>query len=212
MWLWDAWFNPNSFYSYCAVVPFISGALIYQNIKLGKLGLKDMAFPVLFLAFMFPLPAEMTDPISHHLKYFSAGLSTCILNLLQIHAVQEGNMIKMPHSATIVDDACSGIRAIISLLAMGGLFVYWMKSDVSKKFMLMFSVIPVALLTNSLRIVFLSVVLEFYGAKYTKGIVHDIAGFLIYGTAFLLFFLISKALSNHDSGRMATNLPARTVP
>jgi exosortase len=195
MWLRDAWFNPNSFYSYCVVVPFISGALVYQNIRLGKCSFKDMVFPILFLGFMFPLPVEITDTLSHHLKYLAAALSTNILNLLQIHAVQQDNVIMMPHGSVVVNDACSGIRAIISLLAMGSVFAYWMKSKMSKRVLLMLLVIPVAILTNSIRIVFLSVITECWGAKHTIGFVHYIAGFLIYGIAFVLLFFSSKALS-----------------
>jgi exosortase len=195
MWLRDAWFNPNSFYSYCVVIPFISGALIYQNLKLGKCSFKDMIFPVLFLGFMFPLPAGMTDTISHHLKYLAAGLSTNILSLLQIHAVQQENVIMMPHGSVVVNDACSGIRALISLLAMGSVFAYWMNSNMSKRVLLMLLVIPVAILTNAIRIVFLSVITEYWGAQHIMGFVHYFAGFLIYGIAFVVLYFISKAFS-----------------
>ena len=195
MGLWNAWFNPNSFYSYCVAVPFISGALVYQNIRLRKCSFKDMMFPLLFLGFMFPLPLEMTDFISHHLKYLAAALSANILNLLQIPAEGQGNVIIMSHGSVVVNDACSGIRAIISLLAMGSVFAYWMKTNMRKRALLMLLVIPVAILTNSIRIVFLSVITEFFGAQYTVGFLHSMAGFLIYGIAFLLLFMISKSLS-----------------
>src|SRR5665213_409966 len=116
--LWNAWFNPNSFYSYCAFVPLVSAALAYQNFRQQR----SQLFPILFLVFMFPIPPQFTDPISHVLKLQCASMAATILSILQIHSVAHRNVIVMPHGNVVVNDACSGIRAIISLLAMGSVF------------------------------------------------------------------------------------------
>lgn len=198
MGLWDAWFNPNSFYSYCAVVPVISGVIAYNNLACGKPP-KSMIFPAAFLLFMFPLPAAWTDPLCHQLKFFSAGLSAGVLNLLQIPSALHGAVILMPHGAVVVNDACSGIRAVICLLAMGCVFAYYMDSSWERKFWLMAAVVPLALMTNALRIVFLAVVTEFWGAGYTKGLIHNIAGLLIYGLSFLVLLQLSTRLAAKTS-------------
>jgi exosortase len=194
MWLWNAWFNPNSFYSYCSVVPLISGIIAYNNLK-SKKPPGSMVFPAAFLLFMFPLPAAITGPLSFHLKYFSAGLSTGILNLLTVSSVQLGNVIVMSQGSVVVNDACSGIRAIISLLAMGSVFAYYMESSLDKKLWLMVMVLPIALLTNSLRIVFLALITQFWGARHIAGPVHDFAGLMIYGLSFIFLWLISRKLT-----------------
>jgi exosortase len=195
MWLWDAWINPNSFYSYCIVVPFISVLLIYQKITTVGFKLKDLAFPIGFLIFMFPLPSEITSVISSHLKFFSANLSRIILNFMFIPATDQGNVIHLPHGTVIVNDACSGIRAIISLFAMGTVFAYWMKTNIVKKAILLLTVFPIAIFVNALRISFISIVTEFWGAKYTGGFIHELAGLLLFGLGFFLLLIMKRILS-----------------
>ena len=138
--LWNEWFDPNSFYSYCAAVPLISGIIVFTNLKFKK-PLKSMVFPAAFLIFMFPLPLTVTGPISYHLKYLAAGISTRILNVLGISSHQHGNVITMSHGSVVINDACGGIRAIISMLAMGSVFAYYMRSAFNKKLVLMLLVI-----------------------------------------------------------------------
>ncbi len=194
MWLWKAWFNPNSFYSYCVVVPFISIIIAYTNIK-AKKPLSAMLFPLVFLVFMFPLPDNITTPISHQLKYLSALIATNVLNLFQIPSVANGNVIVMTHGMVVVNDACSGIRAIISLFAMGSVFAYYMKTRLNRKLFIMALIIPLAILTNATRIVLLAVITQFWGAQYITGLVHNGAGLMIYGLSFLVLWLISRELT-----------------
>src|SRR5205809_847377 len=101
MWLWNEWFNPNSFYSYCAIVPLISGMLIYQEVKAVGFHLKKLIFPIGFLVFMFPLPDAWTIEACHHLKIFSTKLASLILNLIQVHCLAENNLIYLPHGMVI---------------------------------------------------------------------------------------------------------------
>lgn len=156
---------------------------------------KALLFPVGFLVFMFPLPSAVTIPITSHLKVFSAHLSTILLNILQLQAIWQGNIIQLPHGTMVVNDACSGIRAIISLLAMATVLAYWMRTSMTKKLLLLLAVVPIALFVNASRIAFLSIITEFWGAQYTLGWLHNCAGLLLFGFAFLFLLGIKNVLA-----------------
>lgn len=160
----------------------------------GKEILRIVLFPVLFLFFMIPLPMVVITNISFQLKLFAAAIAKLTLNNMGLPTVQEGSILKMRHAYVVVDDVCSGLRSLISLTALGTIFAYWMKAGILRKAILLLSTIPIAILTNVCRIVFLSFVSEVWGPQYAAGFLHDLSGFLVFGLAFLLLFGVGKLL------------------
>lgn len=157
--------------------------------------LKHLFFPIVFLAFMIPLPIVTIANISFKLKVFAAQLATNILNNhLRIPCFQDGSIIRLQHAHVIVDDVCSGLRSLISLTALGSIFAYWIKGGIIKKTVVFLSTIPIAVITNALRIVFLATVSEVWGAQYATGFLHDLSGFIVFAGAFVLLFAVVKLL------------------
>ena len=156
--------------------------------------LSKLLFPILFLSFMIPLPMVVITNISFQMKIFAAQLATILLNNMRIPAIQDGSMIKMRHTYVMVDDVCSGLRSLISLTALGSIFAYWMRSGIFKKILLFLTTIPIAIITNVFRILFLSSVSEIWGPQYATGFLHDLSGFMVFGLAFVLLFAVGKLL------------------
>lgn len=164
------------------------------NYFYGKKVLHIIIFPIAFLFFMMPLPLVVITNISFQLKILAAQIATFLLNEMRIPAIREGSIIKMRSVYVIVDDVCSGLRSLISLAALGSIFAYWMKGSLNKKVLLFLSTIPIAVITNVVRVIFLSAVSEIWGLKYADGLVHDISGFLVFGLAFILLYAVAKLL------------------
>ncbi len=156
--------------------------------------LKIVAFPIAFLFFMIPLPMVVISNISFKMKLFAAHIAAVILNKMNILAIREGSIIKMRHTHVVVDDVCSGLRSLISLTALGSIFAYWMTTGWVKKTILFLSTIPIAIITNVIRVIFLSFVSEIWGAQYATGFVHDFSGFLVFAIAFVLLYFVGKVL------------------
>lgn len=156
--------------------------------------LRNVLFPVLFLIFMLPLPEQVITNLSINLKLFAAEISTNILNHMRIPAIRSGSIIKMRSAFVVVDDVCSGLRSLISLTALGSIFAYWMKAPNYKRIALFLSTIPIAVITNICRVVFLSSVSEIWGADVASGFLHDLSGYLIFALAFILLFAVGKLL------------------
>jgi exosortase len=243
-WMWDRWFERDSYYSHGILVPFVTGYFIWQmkddlakTIKKESkwgiafiifgiviylfaslfriyfisafsmfvvfLGLvlhfygeeifKKLSFPLAFLVFMIPLPSVVIVKISFHMKLFAAQIATALLNDLRIPAIREGSIIKMRSAQVVVDDVCSGLRSLISLTALGSIFAYSMKSVMWKRVILFLSTIPIAIITNVIRVLLLASVSEIWGPEYAKGI-HDFSGFLIFGIAFFLLLAVKNLI------------------
>jgi exosortase len=133
--------------------------------------------------------------ISFKLKIFAAQLATTVLNNnLRISCFQDGSTIQMQNTKVIVDDVCSGLRSLISLTALGAVFAYGIKSNPFNKAIVFLSTIPIAVLTNATRIIFLATVSEIWGAQYARGFVHDFSGFIVFAFAYILLFIVVKLL------------------
>jgi len=161
-------------------------------LALGKDFLRHLMFSILFLLFMIPLPLIAIANLSFKLKIFAAQISTIIINKIGIPAIRDGSVIKTAHSYLVVEDPCSGIRSLIALIALGALISYFSKVSKPKKAVLFLSSIPIAVSSNIIRIVSLSLVSEMYGAKLATGLFHTIMGVLVFVFAFAGLLLIEK--------------------
>ncbi|MFA5156289.1 MAG: exosortase/archaeosortase family protein [Candidatus Omnitrophota bacterium] len=180
-----------NFTSGFSLLPVLIGLVL---IFLGKDYLRQLIFPISFLAFMIPLPLVAIANMSFRLKIFAAQASTLIINKLGVPAILEGSLIKTAHSRLMVEDPCSGIRSLIALIALGALMAYFSDLSKTKRTILFISSIPIAVATNIIRIVSLSLVSEIYGEKYAMGVFHDTMGLLVFVFAFLGLMLVGKLL------------------
>ena len=85
-------------------------------------------------------------------------------------------------------------RSLISLMALGSIFAYQLRSSFPPKMLFFISTIPIATITNAFRIVFISAIGEMLGTEYTQGFLHELSGYLVFGFAFVLLYLVKKLL------------------
>ena len=177
------------FSSALSMLIVLSGLILYFY---GKKIYHKVLFPVLFLFFMMPAPLIVITNISFKMKILAAEIAREVLTNMGFVALREGSIIKMQHVYVVVDDICSGLRSLISLTALGSLFAYWMDAPLWKRAIVFASTVPIAIITNVLRIILLSVIAEIWGPQYTLGFIHDLSGFLVFGFAFILLFVVGR--------------------
>ncbi|MCK9555697.1 exosortase/archaeosortase family protein [bacterium] len=187
--------------SYTWKIFFISGfSMIFTLIGLilyvfGNRILKELWFPLCFLVFMIPLPILVIDNISFKLKIFVAQIATCIINILGIHAEREGSEVILQNTSLMIGSPCSGLRSLISLTALGSLYAYIVDLSNTRKIILFVSSIPLALLSNIIRVVLLLWVARGWGSETATGWFHDFSGFLVFIFAFLGLKIVENMLS-----------------
>ncbi len=184
-----------------SLVLLLSGIVLYL---FGRRTLRSLWFALAFLLFMIPLPLLAIAGLNLRLKLLVTEWALALLNAVGILAVQDGSTILFEHDTLTVGNACSGLRSIISLLALGALYAYLFRSKSAaggnrwrhglKQVLLFISSVPVAMAANILRIFLLGVVAHFYGSRVATGTVHDVSGYLLFAVAFGLLYLVGKAL------------------
>jgi len=169
----------------------IVGLVLYFS---GVQMLRETLFAILFLIFMIPLPLIAIVGITFKLKLFAAYWANKIVNALGVRAVLDGSVIKMQHTQVIVEDVCSGLRSLISLLALGTIIAYLSKLSRLKKVIVFFAAGVMAIIANIVRIVFMALTSEIYGAKFTEGFLHTLSGLIVFVVAFAGLMIVVKEL------------------
>ena len=151
-------------------------------------------FPIAFLLFMIPMPLVLIAQMSLSLKLWAAAASARIIWWFGIPVKQNGSILYMPHGAVMVEDVCSGLRSLISLLALGVLCTYLTHGRLRKRIAMLAATVPIALSANIFRICVISMVSEVYGYQLATGAFHDTMGFVAFGLAYGLFLVLGSWL------------------
>lgn len=179
-----------------SLVFLIAGALWYL---FGLQLLTATLLPVFFLAFMVPLPYIIYDTISFPLKLMVARFSVSALQHMGMPVWREGNVILLPNMTLEVADACSGLRSLISLLALGTAMAFLYDLSPVKRVFLIAMTVPVAMATNAFRVIVTGVLANRYGFSAATGFFHEFSGLAVFAAAMaimlgILFFLKKERL------------------
>lgn len=191
------------------LIVLAGGALLI----LGRAALKVLAFPIGFLLFMIPLPAIVVNAIAFPLQLFAAKTATYCLDTFGIPVLREGNVIVLASTRLEVAEACSGIRSLQALVALGTVFAYFSQPLLWKRWVLVALSIPIAITANAVRVSGTGVLAHYWGAEAAQGFYHTFEGWLIFLVAFVFLLLAGFALSKlgrDQAGSYPHHVP--TVP
>jgi exosortase len=162
---------------------------------LGRQQLKLLVFPIAFLIFMIPIPSILLLKITFPMQLFAAKVATTALQLLDIPVLREGNVIHLVENTLEVERACSGIRSLISLLAIGTVLAYFITRVNWQRAVVIFSCFPIAIATNAFRVTMTGVLANYYGMKAAEGFFHGFSGMVLYFAGLILVGIVGLSLS-----------------
>ena len=130
---------------------------------------KALMFPLLFLAFMIPLPSGLYYRVTWPLQVFTARFSTGALHLAGYPVLLQGVYIDLPNIRLEVAAACSGFRSLMALGATGVLLAFMTQLRWTDRAILIASVLPIAILSNAMRVASNVVLGNYEGTYHTFG-------------------------------------------
>src|SRR5438045_1447518 len=110
--LYVATLGAELFLARTAFVLSVIGSVLFLG---GTRYVRVLAFPLLLLFFMVPIPAIIYNKITFPLQMLASQVATGALNVLQVPVVREGNILHLSETSLSVVEACSGIRSLLSL-------------------------------------------------------------------------------------------------
>lgn len=162
---------------------------------LGWRAARYAAVPLAFLLFAMPPPGPLYVEVSLQLQFLSSELGTAMLRLLGISVFLDGNVIDLGTYKLQVAEACSGLRYLFPLTALTFLCAWMYRAPLWAKAVVLFSVVPITILTNSARIALTGVLVEYGSIAQAEGFMHFFEGWVIFLVALVLVFLLMIALA-----------------
>ena len=162
---------------------------------LGKEFFKTLLFPLVFLIFMIPIPSVLMDRITFPMQLFASKVAARSLDLIGIPVLREGNIIQLANTSLEVAEACSGIRSLISLLALSVVFAYFSQNTTWKRIVLVLSTFPIAIIANAARVTGTGILAHHYGDQVAQGFFHGFSGWILFVVAFACLFVFGSILS-----------------
>ncbi len=154
-----------------------------------------LAFPLIYLAFIFPPPETLIYTFTLPIKI---AISESAIALLQVFGYPIGGtgvVIQIGQYQLLVAAACAGLNSIVSLSALTVFYIYIRhKNNRRMQIGLLLFVLPVAVVANFLRVLILILLTYHAGEATAQSFLHNLAGLTMFALALVLIFLIDLTL------------------
>ena len=189
-----------------SMVGVLAGIVLFVA---GWQALRILAFPIAFLLLMVPIPAIIFNQIAFPLQLLASRFGETTLMMSNIPVLREGNLIILANTTLEVAEACSGIRSLVSLLTLGIIYGYFTDPRSWVRVATTLATIPIAIIANGLRVAGTGVAAHYYGEEAATGFFHTFSGWLVFGVAFGMLFVLMQLLQKI---RPARRTPAPAAP
>ncbi len=175
----------------------ISMVMVLFGLALYLLGaefIRRTWFAFFILLFMIPIPGVIYYSLTFPMQLLASKVSVEMMQGLGMSVLRQGNIIVLPDRPLEVAEACSGMRSLISLMAMGAIFGYMSQPKFWGKMAIFLLAIPVAVIGNVVR-VFLTAVIAYVGQlDPTTEPYHTLLGLSVFVVAFVLLSILAVGL------------------
>jgi exosortase len=171
------------FLSRFSMLVLLVGMIVFLG---GWRPLRAVSFPLGYLIWMIPIPVILYNQITFPLQLLASRLAAACLELVQVPVLRDGNILVMSNYSVEVVEACSGIRSLISLMALAVAYGYLVSPRFSVRAILCVLMIPIAIVTNAIRIMGAALLARNYGPSAAEGFLHEFSGWVIFLVAMVL--------------------------
>lgn len=162
---------------------------------IGWRGTREIAFALLLLLAMIPLPQFLLRELSQQLQLVSSQLGVWLIRQFGISVFLEGNVIDLGSYKLQVVDACSGLRYLFPLVVLGCLAAYFFQGALWKRALIVAATVPLTIVINSLRIGLIGVTVEHWGTSMAEGLLHDFEGGFMFMVCIALLLALMTLLA-----------------
>jgi exosortase len=208
--LWAGTAGAELFVQRVSILLMLAGIVIYF---FGVRIIRVVAVPMLLLALAIPIPQIIFNKIAFPLQLFASRCAVSAMSFFAIPVLRQGNVIElMPLGAKepkrlAVVEACSGIRSLMTLVTLAVVYAYFTRPNrfaggppagrqrrayrtfaFWRAVLLIAAAVPIAILTNAVRVSGTGVLAHYYGTRVADGFFHSFSGWVIYIAAAALLF------------------------
>ncbi len=130
-------------------------------------------------------PFNRDQKLIEFLQRRSSEASSLFLDWTGARHLMDGNVLILPEKQFFVDEACSGIVSVLSIIACSAIYGVWRNRAPLHVLLLALAGIGWATLMNVVRITTIAIAFERWGVDWSSGTSHEILGLVIFTFVFL---------------------------
>ena len=140
-----------------------------------------LAFPVFLLYFVIPVPGMIQA--TNGLQLLATKSAYHLSKLFGMNASLSGNdifSVPVDKWNFNIAEGCSGVRSLMALMLVSAVYAHLTQKTLWKKFVLFACSVPLAILSNCLRVASILIVAEYFSADFAAKTYHEGSGFLVF--------------------------------
>jgi exosortase B len=170
--------------------------------------LKTQWFALFFMLFMVPLPGSVVDLVTLPMKMAVSYVAEHVLFWAGYPIARTGVILQIGQYMLMVADACAGLHTLLTLEALGLLYLNVVRRDSTfRNIGLALLIVPISFTANVIRVMVLTLITYHFGDAAGQGFLHGFAGMVLFLSALMLIIGFDTALQSFEAlrqGRTAT--------
>ena len=186
---------------------FETGSVIWMLMALLLLlrsgaALKAQWFALFFMLFMIPLPSSVVDLVTMPMKMAVSYVAEHVLFWAGYPIARTGVILQIGQYMLMVADACAGLHTLLTLEALGLLYLNVVRRDSTfRNIGLALLIVPISFTANVIRVMVLTLITYHFGDAAGQGFLHGFAGMVLFLTALMLIIGFDTALHSFEAYR-----------
>ena len=189
------------------ILLFEIGSVIWLLIGVALLNLSPKAlkaqwFALFFMLFMVPLPGVVVDTVTMPMKMAVSYVAEHVLFWVGYPIGRNGVILQIGQYMLLVADACAGLHTLLTLEALGLLYLNLVRRDsLFRNVGLAILIVPISFTANVIRVMALSLITYHFGDEAGQGFLHGFAGMVLFLSALLLIIAFDTLLQTFENYR-----------
>lgn len=173
-------------------------------LNFGRKALVAQWFALFFMLFMVPLPGVVVDTVTMPMKMAVSYVAENVLFWAGYPISRIGVTLQIGQYALLVADACAGLHTLLTLEALGLLYLTLVRRDSAlRNIGLAILIVPISFTANVIRVMVLTLITYHFGDAAGQGFLHGFAGMVLFVSALLLIIAFDTALQLFENARAA---------
>ena len=147
-------------------------------------------FPIAYLLFMIPIPYVVYYSATFPMQLLATKAAGTGLEIIGVPHRMQGNIILLPEYSLEVAEACSGLRSLVSLLALGAAYARLTQPTIAWQLVLFVLTVPIALAANIFRVWANALGAYAISPKVAEDFLHEFSGIIVFVFSFIALFII----------------------
>ena len=150
---------------------------------------RAVLFPWAFLLLAIPFPTLIYNKITFPLQLLASRVAAAVLPVFNVPVFREGNVIHMASISLNVAEACSGIRSLMSLIALAIIYGYLLERRLWVRWLLAVAAVPIAVIANGARVISTGLMAQI-NPQNAEGYAHLSLGWAVFVVSLILLYAL----------------------